>query len=57
MDEPFGEPFTFATDPMIVLMQQQCESAADELELASYVDQRESVLLSAAFQIVNNRRN
>lgn len=51
MDSDLGAQYTLSTDPMIVLMQLECESVKDEFEVASLCEQRESVLLAAAFQI------
>jgi hypothetical protein len=48
MDSDLGAQYTLSTDPMIVLMQLECESVEDEFEVASLCEQRESVLLAAA---------
>lgn len=42
-----GELFTLACDPMLILMARECETVADEFEVAAITDQRESVLLAA----------
>lgn len=42
-----GELFSFAGDPMLVLMARECEDVEDELELAALTDEREAILLAA----------
>lgn len=42
-----GELFSFAGDPMLVLIARECEDVEDELELAAITDEREATLLAA----------
>lgn len=42
-----GELYSFAGDPMLVLMARECEDVEDELELAALTDEREATLLAA----------
>lgn len=42
-----GELFSFAGDPLLVLMARECEDVEDELELAAIADEREATLLAA----------
>ncbi len=42
-----GELFSFAGDPLLLLMAAECEDVEDELELEAITDEREATLLAA----------
>lgn len=42
-----GELFSFAGDPLLVLIARECEDVSDELELRAISDEREATLLAA----------
>lgn len=45
------EPYTFATDPMVLLMIKEAETPEDLIELEREFDIRETTLLAAQFVV------